>query len=544
MNQGPTATIDRASLFERLARGHDERVVVLTPNRRLAQSLEADFDRMQLARGLASWEAPDIVPFATFVERAYEEAIFTPGGSELPALLSVAQEQLLWEEAVGAGEWSSKVLSRAATAALAAEAWSLAHDWRIESALDVWPGNEDSEAFAAWRAHYRRRTERDRLVDGARLPGLVGDLFAEGRMRAPAMIVLYAFDLMTARQADFAERCAAAGVEIRSCASESRTARVTRVELESPRQELEHAARWARARLAAPSPAPAPKAAARKGKKTVDAQGELFAEGIASPASAAPGTARSIAIVVPDLQKRRAEVVRIFSRMLGPQGFNVSFAPPLSAAPLVDAALAIIELAGGPISFDRASRLLRSAFVAGAEGEMAVRARLDLALRRKAPAMVSLAKLRGLVGSESARHPGLACPLLLKALDALVESSASGPAAPHDWARRFTAQLDAMGFPGERVLDSAEYQTLAKWRDVLSTLATLGCVAPSWSGVEARGRVHRLANETTFQPASGAAPVQVLGVLESAGLAFDHLWVCGLTDDAWPLATRPQPLIP
>ena len=176
---------------------------------------------------------------------------------------------------------------------------------------------------------------------------------------------------------------------------------------------------------------------------------------------------------------------------------------------------------------------------------MAVRARLDLALRRKAPATISLARLRGLVGTESAHRPGLACPILVNALDQLVEAASAASSAPaHDWARRFTAQLDAMGFPGERTLDSGEFQTLAKWRDVLSMLATLGCVAPSWSAVEARARVHRLANEASFQPASGAAPVQVLGVLESAGLAFDHLWVCGLTDDAWPLPARPHPLIP
>ncbi|HXC37539.1 MAG TPA: PD-(D/E)XK nuclease family protein, partial [Burkholderiales bacterium] len=31
---------------------------------------------------------------------------------------------------------------------------------------------------------------------------------------------------------------------------------------------------------------------------------------------------------------------------------------------------------------------------------------------------------------------------------------------------------------------------------------------------------------------------------ESSGLAFDHLWVCGLTDEGWPLAPRPSPFLP
>ncbi len=36
----------------------------------------------------------------------------------------------------------------------------------------------------------------------------------------------------------------------------------------------------------------------------------------------------------------------------------------------------------------------------------------------------------------------------------------------------------------------------------------------------------------------------MLGVLESAGLRFDCLWVSGLTDEAWPLEARPNPFLP
>jgi hypothetical protein len=33
-------------------------------------------------------------------------------------------------------------------------------------------------------------------------------------------------------------------------------------------------------------------------------------------------------------------------------------------------------------------------------------------------------------------------------------------------------------------------------------------------------------------------------VLESAGIEFDHLWVMGLTDEAWPIHPRPNPFLP
>jgi hypothetical protein len=249
---------------------------------------------------------------------------------------------------------------------------------------------------------------------------------------------------------------------------------------------------------------------------------------------------------VPDLQKRRAEVVRIFSRMLGPLGFNVSLAPPLSAAPLVDAALGVLELAAGPIAFDRASRLLRSPFVAGAEREMAARARLDVALRRVAPgdALAHAAarphrhrvqtaprarlpaarrRPRWLAGSGEAVHPrGPA------RLGAALHGPARGGRIPGRAHARFGRVPDA-------------HEVARGHRHARDPRLRGACL-------DARPRHARASSgsrpETTFQPASGTAPVQVLGVLESAGLAFDHLWVSGLTDDAWPLAARPQPLIP
>ena len=47
-----------------------------------------------------------------------------------------------------------------------------------------------------------------------------------------------------------------------------------------------------------------------------------------------------------------------------------------------------------------------------------------------------------------------------------------------------------------------------------------------------------------FQPEGTDAPIQLLGVLEGAGLDFDALWVAGLSADRWPPAPAPNPLLP
>jgi probable DNA repair protein len=94
------------------------------------------------------------------------------------------------------------------------------------------------------------------------------------------------------------------------------------------------------------------------------------------------------------------------------------------------------------------------------------------------------------------------------------------------------------------VLDSAEFQAHARFNALLGEFARLGRVVERFSAGEALARLRCLCAETLFQPEAPVAPVQVLGLLESAGLEFDALWVSGLTDDAWPLAARPNPFLP
>ena len=53
-----------------------------------------------------------------------------------------------------------------------------------------------------------------------------------------------------------------------------------------------------------------------------------------------------------------------------------------------------------------------------------------------------------------------------------------------------------------------------------------------------------LALATVFQPERAEAPIQIMGVLEAAGMSFDALWVSGLTAEAWPAAARPNPYLP
>jgi probable DNA repair protein len=485
------AALSKSDLFARLEKGHSEQVTVVTPNKRLAQALMAEFDDFQTGKNLTVWEAPDILPLGAFVERLWEDALYSDLGETLPLLLTEAQEQHLWQEVLGEFD----LLLKEGAAQQCREAWRLMHQWRIGAG----GMHEDSLAFSSWASRYKDRTEKE--VDSARLPDLMAGLL--DKLKTPKLLVAYAFDVKPPQTAEFLHR-----FEWVSCDPDPVPSRCLRTAFPSSKHEIEAAAKWARARL-------------EEGR-------------------------RRVGVVVPDLGRRRSEVVRVFSRVMqpgynlpvvakAPMPFNVSLGKPLVLYPLVDAALTLLEWAHQPVEFARASRLVRSPFLGGADTEMARRAALDVKLRKPRDAQISLPKVIGL--SES-------CPILRKRLEAVFEIASTRPGSPAEWARHASALLEAAGFPGERALDSEEFQTRAKWHDALSELSRLERISERFIFGQALAFVKAHCAGTLFQPESPDAPIQVLGFLESAGQRFDCLWVAGLTDEQWPLPARPSPFIP
>src|SRR5918992_1035622 len=176
--------LSQAELLARLAEGHAARITVVTPNRRLAQTLTAHFDAFQMEKGLSVWEAPDILAFAAFVERLWEEALYSSAGEGVPLLLTAAQEQALWESIVS----ESDLLSIPQTAAQCRDAWRLLHAWRLAPG----GGGEDAQAFGRWARAYEARAQD--AVDAARLPDVVSGLL-QG-LKTPKTVVAYAFDIL------------------------------------------------------------------------------------------------------------------------------------------------------------------------------------------------------------------------------------------------------------------------------------------------------------------------------------------------------------
>jgi len=502
----------QADLAQRIEAG----CAVVTPNRRLAAHLKHEYDARQAAAGKSAWPTADILPFSAFVERAYEDALYSSHAAGLPILLAPAQEQALWENLIRESETGKALLAIPETAALAREAWQLAHAWGLMPRLGKFPLNEDGKAFQQWAQRYEAITRRERHTDSARLADVTAALLARPEIGKPKSLVHYGFDRVMPQQAALFRALAAAGCEVTGTGPDLRGGERCRVACADSTEEIRRAAAWARTRLES------------------------------------NGAAR-IGIVAPELAKHRKAIQRIFSAVMEPDyalpgarhpalPFNISLGEALSSHPLVNAAFLALELAGREIDFERASRLLRSPFIAGAEAELERRARLDAGLRKRAEPAVTLDRLLTLIAREDA-----GCPILAQRLSALAEFRKArlfGGQPSSAWAKGISEALAIIGFPGERGLDSAEFQTLAKWHEVVAGFAALDRVLPRTGYAEAVSRLRRMAADALFQPESPEVPIQVLGALEATGMEFDHVWVMGLSDEAWPPGPRPNPFLP
>lgn len=495
-------------VFEALQSG----ATLVTANQRLARHLSAEYGSARRARGAQAWEAPDILPWPQWLERFWQDGFGLLEGDAPQPLLSPCQEQTLWERVIREAE-ADALLQVPAAARAAREAWQLLHGWRLPLASAAEYSNEDAGAFGRWAAAYRRHAGQHGYLDSATLADAVARAVARGRARGPRVLLLAGFDEFTPQQQALLDAVRAAGSRVEALAPPARAPRAARLACPDARAELRAAAAWARARL--------------------------------------ESGARRIGIAVPDLAARRVALVREFDEALAPPAllpgvpvtrpYNLSLGEPLAGVPVVQAALAILEAGHERMPFALASLLVRSPFLAGHGEEAAARARFDARLRQRGEESVSAHGLMSEAQKAAAGAPRLAAQLRAWR-DRLPVSSKRF--TPSGWSEQFARLLAAIGWPGDGAPDHGRVRALEAWRELLAELSAQDAFTPRLGYGEALALTRRLALERVFQAPAPATPVQVLGLLETAGLEFDCLWVLGVDDETWPRSPRPNPFLP
>lgn len=480
-------------------------VTCVTPTRRLAHFLRSRHDDRCTASGLEVWPTPDIASWSALVERMF--VADRQAGRAAGRWLPDAAARLVWEQIAEQDAATVHLVSPGLLGRSAYEAWRCMHAFEIPLAAVAGDDRPEAHAFARWADAYADWLDRERRVD---------ESLAVTRVHpasAGTALDLVGFDALTPAQQTFVARLTQAGVSVTQRARPPRQGTVTRIECRDRAAELDAAARWAAQRL--------------------DGR-----------------TGLRLAIVVPGLSAMRDEVRRIVERVLAPEvtvaggpapesrAFELAAARPLTAQPLVAAALETIDAFTRNTDVTLAGRLLRSPFLADAGDETDARARLDVRIRRNESPDLGLPRLQQLA---TEHH----CPRLAGALRAGLDLVIAWPrrAPPSRWSRLWSQLLGAVGWPGANV-DSDEHQARQRWQQLVAEFGACDDYAGAVAAAEAAALLRDMARSTLFEPQEVRTALTVIDPETCAGMDFDGLWVCGLEASRWPAAASPDPFLP
>ena len=494
---------------EHIERGH----TVVCANVRLAHHFKRRYAREQLRLGRRTWETPDILPWQGWLRRVRDSRL-----ERTDTLLTTEQETVLWQQIIDASSHKNSLLQVPSVAGQAAAAWQRLKQYNVPVFPEGIVMNEDTGAFKSWADEYRSQCRQNRWVDNASLADLLRHDAATGPGVFGSTVVLAGFDRLTPQQALLCKGLEAAGICVREYQVEDRNGSAQVADFADTNEELRAAATWAGQRIEATGGA-------------------------------------TIGIITPDLRKQRNRIHTVFEDVLAPGNldyrnasaslpFNISVGRPLADYPLIHAIFPLIGLNKGPLTLENLGILLRTPFIKGHETERSGRALLDEKLRSRKQLRLSWDELLYLVDQTGNR--GQPIPVLTALLHETrsVLEEVSGRQSPEVWAGAFTRLLEVWGWPGDRNPDSAEYQQLQSWHSALDSLVSLRLVRPLMPRSEALSHVRRIIDGTSFQPETAETPVQVLDPHGAAAMAFDHIWMLGLSEESWPPRTRPNPFIP
>jgi probable DNA repair protein len=219
---------------------------------------------------------------------------------------------------------------------------------------------------------------------------------------------------------------------------------------------------------------------------------------------------------------------------------NVSYGRKLADYSAVAIALLVLHWLSRGLSSNEASLLLRTSLLGS--NQLAGRSRLELILRQWPDRAWTLSLLSRALRGRDDTDDSLDW---VRRIDQLEHQRRKFPASavPATWAELIDKSLKTLNWPGSGSLNSADFQVINRWRELMNEFARLELVNARMTLTEAVGRLAMMARETLFQPEAEGAILQVLGPLEAAGMYFDKLWITGLSAANWPPAGRPLALV-
>lgn len=532
-------------MYTEFFRGLNPSDLVLTVNKRLANALRDDYNQYQQALSLhMTWQSPDILPITSWLQRCWQEQTSINKSQKPLLLLNSTQEHVLWQQIICNSSAENPLLQIESTAQSAQQAWQLCQQWDIDYRDSIFTYTEDSKTWQNWAFRFKKLCDDNQWLDLSSLPQQLINAFQAKIITPPKRIFLVGFDEINPQQTKLFEILQQQSCEVLTINHLRKKSHAQ--QLYSKQLDFRQGAARASKRSVhgvhehcEPSGNTAENSSAKsialmnteaEIKTMAQWSFQLWQQGV-----------KKIGCVIPNLTAIRSQVISIFNDVFRTSihaiPFNISAGLNLKQYPIIYTALTILGF-NYLCEIKQASFLLRSPFLAYAEQEMAQRAQLDVALRAQMEPWLNLQQI--IVAAKKD------CPQLAKLLQTFVSlENKTDTLFPQQWALHFSAQLAALGWPGERILSSEEFQLTEAWSTLLNEFSRLDLVLGKINKQTALQHLNQLAANTIFQPQTTTdIAIQILGILETAGLNFEYLWVMGLDDVSWPPSAKPNPFIP
>lgn len=502
--------------------------LVLCATLRLAQTLAHAHDLV--ADKQNSWQPLKSTTYQQWLLSLHETMALRdqePPELENVRVLDGFQERLIWEQVIHEqlDRKAAMLFDVGALAATAAEAHALTINWDIstEGGFSAAFASEEHAQFRLWRTRFLKYCTAQKLIDVARLnTALIGHL-ATTSGDVPDQIIFAGFDHYTPLEqrlqiALYERGCTLYALETNL----GQNAKPQVHQAANMAHECLAVADWARQHLQA------------------------------NPLS-------RIGVVVPDLASYQHPLMDALEDVIDPtlilarhvdhpRPFNISLGQPLSSLPVVRTALTLLQTLTQHHAVEQSliSELLLAPYWS-THNEADVRARLAAAMREGVAPKAALQRFaryaHALFEKQSASAPHTLG--YLQALSSASQGLSNKSRLPSAWRRAMQAILGQCGWLADGHLRSTEFQTREAFTKELSKLAQLDQITGKITFSRAVSLLSQQCNERLFQPKTrGTPPIQILGVLEAAGMDFDAVWIMGLTNTAWPPPANPNPLLP
>lgn len=508
-----------------------QKSLTVTPNERQALALWEDHSEQQRAAGKKAWESLPVCSWPEFLRSLWDEYWLAGLYPSPPAtLMNEWQERFLWLKVLNKCSEGGELINVPAASKLAREAWKLVNAHNLESELlsqaAYWP--RDTQVFLSWVGEFKRECRQRHWLEPCRLEWVLAECLNAGHipLRAlPSKLLFSGFAEWTPAQRHLLDTLAGWGVSVtEECPQlEDNTHSWKLVRALDQTEELRLAARWLRYQL-----------------------------------DQRPEEHLKVGLVIPNLSQRRAEVDRILTEVFQPSVLisqknpenlvhDLSAGLPLAQWSIVADAMSLLALFRKKHNLKEWKVLLTSPYTGEGERERARRAVLWRKLQDDGRFEVERHRLVQLAQPDDEdERRFFHCPDLIRRLKEVERHLAEAEAyqLPSFWASDFSELLDCYGWPGQRKLDSVEYQTVSRWKALLGQFGSLDPLLGKIGRLEALATLRRLSEESVYQPKASSGQVEVMGTLEAVGLRFDYLWLAGFHDGAWPTAARPNPYLP